>query len=70
MNSSQQNLLARNGSEWREITALDRLARSMAEATGVNWERLHNHPGYEKNLWRDLAQNLVNSTELYGLRRQ
>lgn len=35
---------------------LDAVARSLAEKAGLNWDLLHDHPGFEKNRWRDAAE--------------
>ena len=41
------------------VTVLDGLAAQLASNSGVCWDRLHNHPGYERNYWRDRARQIL-----------
>ena len=43
------------------ITVLDDLAAHLASLSGVDWCRLHNHPGYERNYWRDRARQTLDA---------
>jgi hypothetical protein len=45
------------------VTVLDGLAARLAELSGISWERLSNHPGYERNYWRDNARAMLNAVE-------
>jgi hypothetical protein len=45
------------------VTVLDGLAAQLAGMAGVNWERLHNHPGYERNYWRDKARAVISGMD-------
>lgn len=38
---------------------IDRLARVMAAAAGVVWDRLDHYPGYLRSYWRGEARNLL-----------
>jgi hypothetical protein len=43
--------------------SLDSIASQMAAKAGIVWERLSDHPGYLKNIWRDEARQAVLDVE-------
>jgi hypothetical protein len=53
----------------QELDALDRVARNIAEMSGVDWNSLHNHPGFGKNHWRDMARRMSTLTDLMAIAR-
>ncbi len=41
------------------LTAKEAMARRLAAVAGVDWERLREYPGYERNQWRHEAERLI-----------
>ena len=35
---------------------IDQLARKLAIASGEDWGRMRNYPGYQRNKWRETAR--------------
>lgn len=44
--------------EQRDTLAIDSegLARTLAYNAGIDWDKLRDYPGYDKNVWREKAQ--------------
>jgi hypothetical protein len=47
------------GHENRAAPAIDRMARQLATQAGADWESMTNYPGYERNRWREQAEQLM-----------
>ena len=41
------------------ITPKEAMARRLATMAGVEWDRLRDYPGYERNQWRHQAEMLI-----------
>ena len=40
----------------RAAADIDGLARTLAAAAGRDWDLMNQHPGFERNSWRDAAR--------------
>jgi hypothetical protein len=45
------------------ITPMEQMARRLALMAGVDWTRLLEYPGYERNHWRHQAETLIAKME-------
>ncbi len=45
------------------LTPMEQMARRLAAMSGVEWSRLHEYPGYERNHWRHQAESLIAKME-------
>lgn len=45
------------------LTPMEQMARRLAAMSGVDWARLHEYPGYERNHWRHQAESLIAKME-------
>ncbi len=45
------------------ITPRELMARRLAAMAGVDWTRLHEYPGFERNHWRHQAESLIAKME-------
>lgn len=50
------------------ITPMEQMARRLATMAGVDWSRLHDYPGYERNHWRHQAERLIDKMDWARLR--
>jgi hypothetical protein len=50
------------------VTPLEAMARKLADMAGVEWDRLRDYPGYERNHWRHEAEMLIKKMEWARLR--
>ena len=41
------------------ISPMEAMARRLATMAGVDWDRLREYPGYERNQWRHQAEVLI-----------
>lgn len=47
------------GNDNRVAPEIDRMARHLATLAGANWDSMSNYPGFERNQWRDQAEQLL-----------
>lgn len=45
------------------LTPMELMARRLALMAGVDWNRLREYPGYERNHWRHQAETLIAKME-------
>lgn len=38
---------------------IDRVARNLATQAGENWDSMNSYPGFNRNRWRDQAEQLL-----------
>ena len=47
------------GNDNRVAPEIDRMARHLATQAGADWDSMTNYPGFERNRWREQAQQLI-----------
>jgi hypothetical protein len=47
------------GNDNRVAPEIDRMARRLATQAGADWDSMSNYPGFERNRWRDQAEQLL-----------
>lgn len=50
------------------ISPMEIMARKLAAMAGVEWDRLRDYPGYERNHWRHEAEVLIDKMQWARLR--
>jgi hypothetical protein len=50
------------------FSPLEAMARKLADMAGVEWDRLREYPGYERNHWRHEAEVMIKKMEWARLR--
>ena len=50
------------------VTPMEAMARRLAAMAGVDWDRLRDYPGYERNQWRHEAETMIKRMEWTRLR--
>lgn len=50
---------SRRGTDNDLASEIDRMARRLATLAGADWDSMNNYPGFERNRWREHAEQLL-----------